>query len=89
MQRYIGMGEIPGEELVKELIRRNKLGEAPSQRTFACSHHEAVIGVGKDYSGYLTFDDDALDALFGDESWRERHMYSTPKKVKAKAEAKK
>jgi len=56
LQRYTD------EDLLRELVRRNGIDEAPAYRTM--HRHEVLIGIGKDHHCYITFTDrDDVEAL--------------------------
>lgn len=53
------------EDLLRELVRRNGLVDAPTSRTMHL--HEVLLGIGKSNHCYITFTDwDDVAALMGD-----------------------
>jgi len=51
------------EDLLRELVRRNGITEAPTHRTMHT--HEVLLGIGKDHHCYITFHKEDLVALTG------------------------
>lgn len=51
------------EQLLFELIQRNKLHPAPVKKTFGTAHHEVVIEIGNDDVAWLQIDADSLKIL--------------------------
>ena len=55
------------EDLLRELVRRNGIMDAPTSRTMHL--HEVLLGIGSGNHCYITFTDrDDVDALMGEES---------------------
>lgn len=53
------------EDLLRELVRRNGLVDAPTSRTM--HQHEVLLGIGSGNHCYITFTDrDDVAALLGD-----------------------
>ena len=53
------------EDLLRELVRRNGIDEAPAYRTM--HRHEVLLGIGKGNHCYITFTDrDDVEALMGE-----------------------
>jgi len=51
------------EDLLRELVRRNGITEAPTSRT--PHEYEVLLGIGKDHHCYITFYKEDLVALTG------------------------
>jgi hypothetical protein len=51
------------EDLLRELIRRNGIVEAPTSRT--PHEYEVLLGIGKDHHCYITFTGKDVEALTG------------------------
>jgi hypothetical protein len=51
------------EDLLRELVRRNGVTEAPTHRT--PHEYEVLLGIGKHHHCYITFHKDDLVALTG------------------------
>jgi hypothetical protein len=51
------------EDLLRELVRRNGITEAPTHRTMHT--HEVLLGIGKHHHCYITLDLQDLVALTG------------------------
>jgi hypothetical protein len=51
------------EDLLRELIRRNGIVEAPTSRTM--HEYEVLLGIGKDHHCYITFHKEDIEALAG------------------------
>ncbi len=55
------------EDLLRELVRRNGIQDAPRSRTM--HQHEVLLGIGKGNHCYITFNHrDDVEALMGEES---------------------
>jgi hypothetical protein len=53
------------EDLLRELVRRNGIGDAPTSRTMHT--HEVLLGIGKSNHCYITFTDlTDVTALMGE-----------------------
>lgn len=53
------------EDLLRELVRRNGIEDAPTSRTMHL--HEVLLGIGKSNHCYITFTDrDDVEALMGE-----------------------
>jgi hypothetical protein len=55
--------EVPDEELLFELIRRNKVLPAPVKKSFGTEHAEVVVGIGNDDVAWMQIDADSLEVL--------------------------
>jgi hypothetical protein len=53
--------QFTNEDLLRELIRRNGIVEAPTSRTM--HEYEVLLGIGKDHHCYITFHKDDIEAL--------------------------
>jgi len=51
------------EDLLRELVRRNGIVDAPTSRTPHA--YEVLLGIGKDHHCYITFHKDDVVALTG------------------------
>jgi hypothetical protein len=56
-------GLLTDEDLLRELIRRNGIVEAPTSRTM--HEYEVLLGIGKDHHYYITFHKEDVEALVG------------------------
>ena len=57
------VNEVTNEELLLELLSRQKLNIAPIKKQFHTIHSEAIIGIGKDDVAYIQLDNDSLVVL--------------------------
>jgi hypothetical protein len=57
------MAKLTDEDLLRELIRRNGIVEAPTSRT--PHEYEVLLGIGKHHHCYITFHKGDLVALTG------------------------
>jgi len=55
--------QFTNEDLLRELIRRNGIVEAPTSRTM--HEYEVLLGIGKDHHCYITFHKEDVEALTG------------------------
>jgi len=57
------MAKLTDEDLLRELIRRNGIVEAPTSRT--PHEYEVLLGIGKHHHCYITFYKEGVAALTG------------------------
>lgn len=55
--------KLTDENLLKILLMRNIVQDAPTKVTFYTRHHTITIGIGKDHTATIVLDDDALTKL--------------------------
>lgn len=51
------------EQLLRELIKRNKPKKAPHKISLASSAMESVVGIGKDNTAFIILHTDDIEAL--------------------------
>jgi hypothetical protein len=57
------MAKLTDEDLLRELIRRNGIVDAPTSRTPHA--YEVLLGIGKHHHCYITFHKEDVEALVG------------------------
>ena len=59
------LSEYTDEQLLSELISRNKPSKAPSKISLASTALESIIGIGSDNTAFIILHDDDVIALSG------------------------
>lgn len=61
--RSVRITDCSDEDILMELIERNKVNPAPNKKQFNTPHSEIIIGIGNDDVAYIQLDNESLKTL--------------------------